>query len=245
MNILVFQHLGVEHPGIFGDFWRTGDHATHIAALDEGDEIPDLADFDLLAVMGGPMDVWDTAKYPWLVSEMAAIRTWVRDLDRPYLGICLGHQLLAEALGGKTGLMAVPEVGVVTTSLTEAGRQDALFAGLGNELQVFQWHGAEVQRLPEGGVVLAGNAACPVQAMRVGQRAWGIQFHVEMTPTTVAEWAAVPAYADSMAKALGVERALGLEAELGGHLSTFSAMARRINDNLFAAIDLPAETSAV
>ena len=176
---------------------------------------------------------------------MAAIRTWVRDLDRPYLGICLGHQLLAEALGGKTGLMAVPEVGVVTTSLTEAGRQDALFAGLGNELQVFQWHGAEVQRLPEGGVVLAGNAACPVQAMRVGQRAWGIQFHVEMTPTTVAEWAAVPAYADSMATALGVERALGLEAELGGHLSTFSAMARRINDNLFAAIDLPAETSAV
>jgi GMP synthase-like glutamine amidotransferase len=90
--------------------------------------------------------------------------------------------------------------------------------------------------LPESGVVLAGNAACPVQAMRVGRHAWGIQFHVEMTPTTVAEWTAVPEYAASMEKALGAERARGLDAELAGHLAVFNAMARRINDNLFRAI---------
>ena len=236
MNILVFQHLGVEHPGIFRDFWREAGHRVHVVALDEGAAIPDLAGVDMRAVMGGPMDVWELAQHPWLRAEMAAIRAWVRDLGRPYFGICLGHQLLAEALGGKVGRMAVPEVGVTATGLTEAGRADVLLAGFGAEVQAFQWHGAEVQHLPEGGVVLAGNAACPVQALRVGPRAWGIQFHVEMTATTVAEWSAVPEYAASMAKALGVERARGLEAELAGHLPAFNAMARRLNDNLFRVI---------
>ncbi len=236
MNILVFQHLAVEHPGIFRDFWREAGHRVHVVALDEGAAIPDLAGFDLMAVMGGPMDVWELAQHPWLRAEMAAIRAWVRDLGRPYFGICLGHQLLAEALGGKVGRMAVPEVGVTATGLTEAGRADVLLAGFGAEVQAFQWHGAEVQHLPEGGVVLAGNAACPVQALRVGPRAWGIQFHVEMTAATVAEWSAVPEYAASMVKALGVERARGLEAELAGRLPAFNAVARRLNDNLFRVI---------
>lgn len=236
MNILVFQHLAVEHPGIFRDFWREAGHRVHVVALDEGEPIPELAGYDLLAVMGGPMDVWEVDRHQWLRAEMAAIRAWVRDQGRPYLGICLGHQLLAEALGGKVGRMAVPEVGVTAVQLNEAGRADPLLAGFGPEVQAFQWHGAEVQRLPEGGVVLAGNAACPVQALRVGQRAWGIQFHIEMTATTVGEWSAVPEYAASMAAALGAERARGLEAELAGHLPAFNAMARRVNDNLFRVI---------
>jgi len=236
MNILVFQHLAVEHPGIFRDFWREAGHRVHVVALDEGAAIPELAGYDLLAVMGGPMDVWEGDRHPWLRAEMAAIRRWVLELGRPYFGICLGHQLLAEALGGKVGRMAVPEVGVTATRLTVEGRSDPLLAGFGDEVQAFQWHGAEVQRLPEGGVTLAGNAACPVQALRVGRRAWGIQFHVEMTATTVAEWSAVPEYAASMDAALGAERARGLEAELAGHLPAFNAMARRLNDNLFRVI---------
>ncbi|MEZ5798377.1 MAG: type 1 glutamine amidotransferase [Paracoccaceae bacterium] len=235
MKILVFQHLGVEHPGVFRDFWREAGHAVHIAALDQGAPIPDLAGFDLLAVMGGPMDVWQTAAHPWLVPEMAAIRAWVRDLGRPYLGICLGHQLLAQATGGRVGRMARPEVGLTSAGLTAEGRADGLFAGLPDRLATFQWHGAEVQALPPDAVVLAANEACPVQALRVGRRAWGIQFHVEMTPDTVAEWAAVPEYAASLAQALGAERAAGLGAELAGHLPGFTATARQINANLMRA----------
>ena len=236
MKILTFQHLAVEHPGIFRDFWRDAGHTTHILPLDEGAQIPTLTDYDLLAVMGGPMDVWETEKHPWLAAEMQAIRTWITDLNRPYFGIYLGHQLLAEALGGKTGRMTTPEVGITTATLTAEGRKDPLFATLGPDLQAFQWHGAEVRTLPPNATILAANPACPVQAMRVGKHAWGIQFHIEMTPTTVAEWTAVPEYAASMEKALGPERAHGLHPELADQLPAFNAMARQINDNLFRAI---------
>jgi GMP synthase-like glutamine amidotransferase len=89
MRNLVFQHLSVEHPGIFRDFWTKSGDSWHAVELDEGDRIPPLEDFDLLVVMGGPMDVWQEDLHPWLFAEKAAIRRWVKDLGRPYLGICL------------------------------------------------------------------------------------------------------------------------------------------------------------
>lgn len=226
MNILVFQHLAVEHPGLFRDLWRAAGHVVRIVALDEGEAIPDLGGFDLLAVMGGPQDVWQVERFPWLAAEMAAIRDWVL-AGRPYLGICLGHQLLAEAMGGKVGPMAVPEVGLTTVQLTEAGRADPVLGGLGPEVAAFQWHGAEVQRLPEGAEVLAVNAACQVQAMRI-KRAWGIQFHIEMTETTVAEWSAVPEYRAAMERVMG-PAAAGLAAELAPVLPDFAKVARMVD----------------
>jgi GMP synthase-like glutamine amidotransferase len=236
MKILVFQHLDVEHPGVFSAFWQTAGHDVHTVHFNRDDAIPPLHGFDLLVVLGGPMDVWETDKNPWLIREMSAIRTWVHDLDKPYFGICLGHQLLAQALGGHVGLMKEPEVGLATIHLTEDGQSDPLLANAPREMEIFQWHGAEVQTLPEGAVVLAANAACPVQAMRVGRHAWGLQYHVEMTATTVAEWSAIPEYRASMEKALGTERAAGLENTLAPLLPGFNAMARTLNDNLLTCV---------
>ena len=149
MRIFALQHVAVEHPGIFRDFWAEAGHELVQVELDAGEAIPPLEEFDLMVVMGGPMDVWQEAEHPWLVPEKAAIRRWVLELDRPFLGICLGHQLLAEALGGVVGPMtAPPEVGLVDVRLTEAGRVDPVLAGFPAVVETFQWHGAEVTRPP-------------------------------------------------------------------------------------------------
>ena len=232
LNILVLQHLAIEHPGIFRDLWAERGACLHTVELDEGQAIPPLDGFDLMAVMGGPMDVWEEDIHPWLAMEKAAIRRWVRELDKPFIGICLGHQLLAAALGGTVAPMGKPEVGLADVALTQAGRDDTLFADLGSTLEAFHWHGAEVVRPPDGAVLLAGNAACPVQAMRVGRHAYGIQFHVEIIATTVADWRAIPAYRASLETALGTAGAARLESDVAARLPAFAETARRLDENL-------------
>jgi GMP synthase-like glutamine amidotransferase len=236
MRILVFQHLAVEHPGTFRDFWRERGCEWHAVELDEGGEIPALEGFDLLVVMGGPQDVWQEDIHPWFVAEKAAIRRWVRDLGRPYLGICLGHQLLAEALGGRVGPMSRPEVGLADVELTPEGQRDPLFSGFGCSMQTFQWHGAEITELPTDAVALARNAVCAIQAIRWGQHAYGLQYHVEITPATVSEWEADPAYKASLEKALGPTEAARLNEIVTPRLAAFRSTAQRINDNFLTIL---------
>ncbi|ABD86449.1 type 1 glutamine amidotransferase [Rhodopseudomonas palustris] len=243
MRFLVFQHIDIEHPGIFREFWRADGIAWDAVELDEGDPIPELEAYDALVVMGGPMDVWQEVEHPWLVTEKAAIRRFVRELNRPYLGICLGHQLLADALGGAVALGNTPEVGLGRVELTAAGLQDPLFAGFANPVETFQWHGAEVTRLPEGAELLAGNAACAVQALRVGSSAYGVQYHVEITEQTVPQWRELPAYAASLDTALGPQRAAGLAAETAARLPAFATAARRFNDNFLRVVAASRTTS--
>lgn len=236
MKILVFQHVAVEHPGIFRDFWARDGHDWHAVELDEGDAIPPLEDYDLLVVMGGPMDVWQEDEHPWFVAEKAAIRRWVLELGKPYLGVCLGHQLLGEVIGAAVALMDAPEVGLATVEVTEAGRSDPLLAGFPAEMETFQWHGCEVRGLPGGAVVLAGNAACPVQAFRYGESAYGLQYHVEITATTVSDWEAIPAYKASLEQALGSAEAARLTEVVTPRLPAFAASAEQLYRNFNAVL---------
>jgi GMP synthase-like glutamine amidotransferase len=231
MRILVFQHLAVEHPGTLRDLWRAKGYELHVVELDEGGTIPALDGFDLLVVMGGPQDVWQEDIHPWLVPEKAAIRRWVGDLGRPYLGICLGHQLLLEVMGGRVGLMDRPEVGLADVELTPEGLNDPLLSGVGRSMRTFQWHGAEVKELPSGVTVLARNSACAVQAIRYGEHAYGLQYHVEITPDTVTDWEAVPAYKASLEQSLGLAEAARLKQTVEPHLASFRATALRIDSN--------------
>jgi GMP synthase-like glutamine amidotransferase len=235
-RILVFQHIAIEHPGIFRDFLAEDGIDWQAVELDEGEPIPDLGAFDALWVMGGPMDVWQEDEHPWLVSEKAAIRQAVAERRMAYFGLCLGHQLLAEALGGAVGPAAEPEVGILEVELTEAGRRSPLFAAMATRAKCLQWHGAEVTRAPEGAEILASSPACRVQAMAVGSHAFGIQYHVELTATTVDDWAEVPEYAEALETTLGADALPRFKAEAAANMADFNRDARTLYDNFMAVL---------
>ena len=245
MKFLVFQHLSVEHPGILRDFWHEAGIAWDVVELDEGEAIPaNLAGYDVLVVMGGPMDVWEEDEHPWLKAEKEAIRDWVVAQEKPFLGICLGHQLLAEAIGGTVGRMAIPEVGINCMSRTATAQGDAIMRRLPAEFDGFQWHGAEVKTLPPGTEILATNEYSPVQAFRRGTNAYGFQYHVELTETTVADWADVPAYKTSLEAVMGPGACPRLEQDVSMRLAKFKEAARHLNDGFLELVSSKARQVA-
>lgn len=235
MHILVLQHERVEHPGIFRQFLREDGHSWDAVELDAGEALPALDGYDALWVMGGPMDVWQEQEHPWLKDEKAFIYKAVAERGLPFLGLCLGHQLLAEALGGSVGRSETPEIGVLDVQLTEAGASGVLFDGLPETFDCLQWHSAEIKTLPEGAQVLATSPACAVQAMKWQTRAFSMQFHVEIEADTVQNWAAIPAYADALEKAMGAGAVARFEDACAARMSAFNDMAERLYINWLQA----------
>jgi GMP synthase-like glutamine amidotransferase len=168
--------------------------------LDEGEPLPAHRDFDAVIAMGGPMSVNDEAALPWLVEEKRFVAEVVR-AGTPFWGVCLGVQLLASSLGARVYAGAEPEVGLLPVELTDAGRDDPVFADLPDDAVTLQWHG-DTFDLPDGAIRLAGSPAYANQAFRFGA-AYGVQFHLEVTPAMAREWASVPEYAASLERTLG------------------------------------------
>ena len=231
MKLLVVQHAAAEHPGSHRQRLREEAIAWDTVELDEGGKIPPLERYDMLWVMGGPMDVWDVEPHPWLIEEKRAIRRFVRELERPFLGICLGHQLLADALGGTCEPQRPPEIGVLPITLSDEGRSDPLFEGMAHTAKALQWHNVRVAQAPEGAVLLAGSSACRCQAMRIGRWAYSLQFHVEVEPDTVRSWAKIPGYAHLLEKILGPGSAPRLEADADLAMNEFTASAAQLYRN--------------
>jgi GMP synthase-like glutamine amidotransferase len=190
-----------------------------------------------MLVMGGPMDVWQEELHPWLKEEKAAIHEWVA-AGRPYLGMCLGEQLLAEAMGGRVALMtAAPEVGM--SQVRQTGT-DPIFTGIDETFTCFQWHGAEVTALPPGARLLATSGGCAVQGFAIGRHAYGLQFHMELTEATAAEWGALPEYAAALEAAQGAGAMDRLSAEVEVELPALRRAAHQLFTNF---LDIAAQTS--
>ena len=221
MDVLVLQHIACEPPGVYEDVLNERGAAIQRVELDEGEPLPDWRAFDAIIAMGGPMGALDEVDHPWLADEKRLIGDAVRS-GLPFWGVCLGVQLLAASLGARVYPGSAPEVGLLPVTLTDAALVDPVFAGMPRELLSLQWHG-DTFDLPDGAALLAGSPAYPNQAFRFGTAAYGVQFHLEVSPGLAREWADVPAYAESLERVLGpgaLERLLAeLEARSDGVLS--------------------------
>ena len=235
MKILVLQHADCEHPGYFRKLLAEDGHEWVPVEMDAGETPPPLDGFDALWVMGGPMDVWQEDEHPWLKDEKDFIRDAVQEQGLPFLGLCLGHQLLAEALGGKVAPSQTPEIGVMDVQLTEAGATGVLFDGIPEVFKTLQWHSAEVTQMPAGATCLATSPDCAVQAMSWGPRALTMQFHMEVESDTCGMWAKIPEYAGALEKALGPNGLPEITAACDAKMAAFNSAAERVYINWLQA----------
>ncbi len=206
MNIIVLQHIKIEDPGYIKDLMLADGFNLTTIELDEGEKIPtDLSNFDAMFCMGGPMDTWMEKEYPWLIDEKKAIKKFVIDLKKPYLGFCLGCQLLGEIIGGKVVKSINPEIGMLNINFSENKNSDPLFLKFPKNITSLQWHSYEVQGLEDNNAVtlLASSSETKYQIFRYQNHAYGIQFHIEVKDTTVNEWGCVPQYKSALEKQLG------------------------------------------
>jgi len=174
--------------------------------LDEGQKIPyDLTKFDGMFCMGGPMDTHMEIDYPWLVEEKKRIKEFVVNLKKPYLGFCLGCQLLGEVVGGKVVKSNPAEIGMMDINFTDNKKKDILFSKFPDNIKSLQWHSYEVQGIDKNPdiTLLASSPVTKYQIFKYQDHAYGIQFHIEIKDTTVNEWGCVPEYKKALEDQLG------------------------------------------
>lgn len=212
-KLLVFQHAAHEVLGTLDPHLRReGFRIRYVNFARHPDARPKLEGYDALVVLGGPMNVDETERYPHLRHELDVIREAL-DRGRPMLGICLGAQLLAHAIGGHVGRAPSPEIGWHDVALSDDAQSDPLLGHFSGVERVFQWHGDTFELAP-GAVHLASSETCPNQAFRAGDAAWGLQFHLEVDQPMIARWVHEPANAREVAVVSGGASSILTETEL-------------------------------
>lgn len=224
-KVLVFQHVPFEPLGTLDPLLKdAGFRIRYVNFGREPDSRPDLGGYEALIVLGGPMNSDQIDTYPNLITEVSIIRDAV-DRGMSVLGICLGAQLLAKALGGSVARNKTREIGWYDVELTEAGRKDPVLSSFAQRQEVFQWHEDGIS-LPSGAELLAGSAASPVQAFRYGEHAYGFQFHLEANQPLIERWLDVPAHADVLAEEKGRIDADEIRSKIKESIEPLQALSR-------------------
>ena len=233
-NIIILQHIPIETPGYILDLMIKDGMKLKTIELDEGEKIPeDLNEFDGMFCMGGPMDTWMEETYPWLIDEKEKIKHFVMDLKKPFLGFCLGCQLLGEVVGGKVVKSQPPEIGVLDIEMQDACKQDKLFSSYSPKIKALQWHSYEVQNLEHNPdvTVLASSPITKYQIFKYQNHAYGIQFHIEIKNDTVSQWSCVPEYEKALSDTLGEGALNKLDKEAQSSMSSMNANAEQLYNN--------------
>ena len=234
MEVIVLQHIKIEDPGYIKDLMIKDEVNITTIELDEGEIIPkDLSKFDAMFCMGGPMDTWMVREYPWLVDEKKAIYEFVINLKKPYLGFCLGCQLLGEVVGGKVERSKNPEIGMLDINFSESKKKDLLFSKFPETITSLQWHSYEVQDLEKNNdiTLIASSPETKYQIFKYKNYAYGIQFHIEVKKTTVGEWGCVPEYKSALEKQLGEGALDKFDKDSQTHMSSMNQYSKILYEN--------------
>jgi len=233
-NVLVLQHIALEDPGYIKDLMEADGWQLTQIELDEGESIPaDLSGYDAMLCMGGPMDTWMETEYPWLIEEKKRIHEWVVGMGKPFLGFCLGCQLLGEVLGGEVSKSEPAEIGVLDIEMTAAAQQDQLFSGYPDTIKAVQWHSYEVKALesnPEV-TVLGSSDNTRYQIFKYRNHAYAVQFHVEVRSDTVMQWGCVPEYKSALENSLGANALESFDRSAREHMPEMNRLAALLYEN--------------
>src|SRR4030067_1282056 len=186
MNVLIIKHIDIEGPGLIEYCLKQEKMPYQIFNLTPSVHLPKLEEITHIVLLGGPMNVYEEDRFPFLREEDLFIKEAIQR-GRPVLGICLGAQLIAKALGAKVFKAPVKEIGWYDVSLTKIGSQCPLFSTLPKTFPVFQWH-EDTFEIPKAGKLIVTSNPIPHQAFRYGDNTYGLQFHLEVTEEMIQEW---------------------------------------------------------
>lgn len=190
MKVLILKNVANEGPGTIGDFLEEKNIPYQVLNMYEPGEMPDISEFTHLVIMGGPMPVYAMEKFPFLHIEAAVIRSFIKN-GKAVLGVCLGAQLIAYALGADVYSGGKEEMGWYNVELTAEGMKDPVISSIAVNstpfAEVLQWHG-DTFDLPSKAVRMSSSEQYENQAFRFRENVYGLQFHIEVTPAIVREW---------------------------------------------------------
>ncbi len=233
MKVIIIKHIDIEGPGTIGDFLDVNDIPYQIINVFDGQPLPtSLSGISAVIVLGGPMNVYEEDKYPFLKQEDAFLKKVIIE-EVPTVGFCLGAQLIAKAKGAIVKKAPQKEIGWFKITLGANSPSDLLFRGFWEEVDVFQWHG-DTFEIPSEAVKLASSELCSNQAFRIGSNIYGLQFHVEVTDEMIYQW--IDAYRNEVDSLKGIVDPDQIISDTKAKSEDYKAQAKQFCTNFFKLI---------